>query len=313
MIKICLIGAGRMSLEHIKVFSKIKNVKIQAISSRSIDKIIEIKKKYPLIKMYTDIRKMFCSENPDAAVIAVSEDSLLNVCNKVFCFPQPLLIEKPIGYNYNQNKKIISLMKKFKKKNCFVALNRRYFNSTKNIIKKLSTDKGTRKIYITDQQYNLKSKYPHKSNNVRKNMMYANSVHLIDYVNILSRGKIKNINSKIEKKGKVANILCKINLSSGDILTYKALWNKEAKWSVSVFTKNFFYELKPLEQLKVFNLKNLKVKNYYQNKLDTNYKPGFMLQAIDFLKMIKKKPHSLVDIEDNFNTTKLISKIYENF
>ena len=44
MIKICLIGAGRMSLEHIKVFSKIKNVKIQAISSRSIDKIIEIKK-----------------------------------------------------------------------------------------------------------------------------------------------------------------------------------------------------------------------------------------------------------------------------
>ena len=156
-----------------------------------------------------------------------------------FFFPQPLFIEKPIGYNFSQNKKIINLLKNLKK-NCFVALNRRYFNSTKNIIKKLSADKGTRKIYITDQQYNLKSKYPHKSNNVLKNMMYANSVHLIDYVNILSRGKIKNINSKIEKKGKVANILCKINLSSGDILTYKAFWNKEAKWSVSVFTKIFF-------------------------------------------------------------------------
>ena len=116
MFKICLIGAGRMSLEHIKVFNDIKNVKIQAISSRSINKIIKIKKKYPSIKMYTDIRKMFSSENPDAAVIAVSEDSLLNVCNKVFCFPQPLLIEKPIGYNLNQNKKIINLMKKFKKK-----------------------------------------------------------------------------------------------------------------------------------------------------------------------------------------------------
>ena len=38
-----------------------------------------------------------------------------------------------------------------------------------------------------------------------------------------------------------------------------------------------------------------------------------MLQAIDFVKMIKKKSHSLVDIEDNFNTTKLINKIYENF
>lgn len=313
MIKICFIGAGRMSLEHIKVFSNIKNVKIQAVSSRSIDKIIEIKKKYPLIKMYTDTRKMFISENPDAAIIAVNEESLLNVCKKIFSFPQPLLIEKPIGYNLSQNKKIINLLKKFKKKNCFVALNRRYFNSTKNIIKKLSNHKGKRKIYITDQQYNLKSKYPHKSNIVRKNMMFANSVHLIDYVNILSRGKIKNINSKIEKKGKCANILCKINLSSGDLITYKAFWNKDAKWSVSVFTKNFFYELKPLEQLKEFNLRNFKVKNYYQDELDTNFKPGFMLQAIDFVKMIKKKSHSLVDIEDNFNTTKLINKIYENF
>ena len=119
-------------------------------------------------------------------------------------------------------------------------------------------------------------------------MMFANSVHLIDYVNILSRGKIKNINSKIEKKGKCANILCKINLSSGDLITYKAFWNKDAKWSVS-FYKNFFYELKPLEQLKEFNLRNFKVKNYYQDELDTNFKPGFMLQAIDFVKMIKKK------------------------
>ena len=85
-------------------------------------------------------------------------------------------------------------------------------------------------------------------------MMFANSVHLIDYV-ILSRGKIKNINSKIEKKGKCANILCKINLSSGDLITYKAFWNKDAKWRCQ-FLQKFFYELKPLEQLKEFNLRN---------------------------------------------------------
>ena len=35
---------------------------------------------------------------------------------KKFSFPQPLLIEKPIGYNLSQNKKIINLLKKFKKK-----------------------------------------------------------------------------------------------------------------------------------------------------------------------------------------------------
>ena len=313
MIKICIIGAGRMAEEHLKVFSTIKNVKLTGIVTRTQRKAKILVKKYPSLKIYENIEQMVVCEKPKGIVVCVSENSLQNICKTIFKYKIPLLMEKPIGCNYYQNKKIINLAKKFKKNNCFVALNRRYFNSTKNIKKKLSTDKGKRKIYITDQQYNLKKKYPHKEKIVLDNMMYANSVHLIDYVNILSRGKIKSIDTKIEKKGKVTNILCKIDLSSGDLIIYKALWNKEAKWSVSVFTKYFFYELKPLEQLKVFNLKNLKIKNYYQNKLDTNYKPGFMLQAIDFLKMIKKKPHSLVDIEDNFNTTKLISKIYENF
>ena len=144
-------------------------------------------------------------------------------------------------------------------------------------------------------------------------MMFANSVHLIDYFNILSKGKIKNIKTSIKKEGKISNVLSNINLSSGDTVTYKAVWNKDSKWSVSVFTKNFFYELKPLEELQILNLKNLNLRKYPKNKLDTKYKPGFMLQAIDFIKMIKNKPHSLVDIKNNFNTTKLIDKIYENF
>ena len=302
-----------MSLEHIKVFSKIKYVKISAISSRTKKKIIQIKKNYPNIKMYTDIKKMINSENPDGIIIAVNENSLLEVSRKVFCFSQPLLIEKPIGYNLNQNQKILRLMKKYNKKNCYVALNRRYYNSTKNLLINLSKDKGKKEIYINDQQYNLKKKYPHKENVILRNMMFANSVHLIDYFNILSKGKIKNIKTSIKKEGKISNVLSNINLSSGDTVTYKAVWNKDSKWSVSVFTKNFFYELKPLEELKILNLKNLNLRKYPKNKLDTKYKPGFMLQAIDFIKMIKNKPHSLVDIKNNFNTTKLIDKIYENF
>lgn len=313
MIKICLIGAGRMSVEHVKVLNEIKHVKISAISSRTKKKIINIKKNYPYIKMYTDIKKMINSENPDGIIIAVTEKSLLEVCRKAFHFSQPLLIEKPIGYNLDQNKKILRLMNKYKKKNCYVALNRRYFSSTKKLLTNLSKDKGKRKIYINDQQYNLKKMYPHKENVVIKNMMFANSVHLIDYLNILSKGKIKKIKTSIKKEGKISNVLCNINLSSGDSVTYKALWNKDSKWSVSVFTKNFFYELKPLEELQILNLKNLALRKYAKNKLDINYKPGFMLQAIDFIKMIKNKPHSLVDIKDNFNTTKLINKIYENF
>ena len=38
MKKICFVGAGRMTKEHLKVFSKIKNIKIAGITSRTIKK-----------------------------------------------------------------------------------------------------------------------------------------------------------------------------------------------------------------------------------------------------------------------------------
>ena len=102
-------------------------------------------------------------------------------------------------------------------------------------------------------------------------------------------------------------------MTSGDKVNYNAIWNTPGRWGIRIFTDNFFYELSPLETLKIFDLKKLKTKKFKNGINDINFKPGFMLQAIDFLKMIKKKPHSLVDIKDNFNTTKLINKIYENF
>ena len=144
-------------------------------------------------------------------------------------------------------------------------------------------------------------------------MMYANSVHLLDYVNILGRGKIKTVQTNISKEKKQSFLCSNIIMTSGDKVNYNAIWNTPGRWGIRIFTDNFFYELSPLETLKIFDLKKLKTKKFKNGINDINFKPGFMLQAIDFLKMIKKKPHSLVDIEDNFNTTKLISKIYENF
>ena len=202
MKKICFVGAGRMTKEHLKVFSKIKNVKISGITTRTIKKAKILQKKYPELIIYKNLNQMLLDLKPDGVIVSVSENSLQRVCKILFKFKYPLLIEKPIGCNFKQNLNILNQLKKYKKKNCYVALNRRFFNSTLKLIEELKKDKGKRKIYINDQQYNLKSIYPHKEKIVRKNMMYANSVHLLDYVNILARGKIKSVKTNILKKKK---------------------------------------------------------------------------------------------------------------
>ena len=302
-----------MAQMHIDAFSKIKYIYCSGIYSRTFSKSLKIASKYQNLNAYKNLDKMMQKEKPNGIIIAVSENSLLNLLKKIIKYKLPTLIEKPIGCNFNQNLKIIKILKKKKIKNFYVALNRRQYSSTLKLQKKISKDNSLRKIYINDQQFNMQKKLPHKDKLVVKNMMYANSVHLIDYINIFARGKIDLIKSYLEKKKNIKKLLSIISFSSGDIVYYNAIWNEYSKWGVRIFTNNYFYEMSPLEELNFFNLKNLKNFKIKKDYNDIKFKPGFMKQAINFSKLINNKPHNLVNVYENFETTKLIRKIYENF
>ena len=302
-----------MAHMHIDAFSKIKYIYCSGIYSRTFSKSLKIASKYQNLNAYKNLDKMMQKEKPNGIIIAVSENSLLNLLKKIIKYKLPTLIEKPIGCNFNQNLKIIKILKKKKIKNFYVALNRRQYSSTLKLQKKISKDNSLRKIYINDQQFNMQKKLPHKDKLVVKNMMYANSVHLIDYINIFARGKIDLIKSYLEKKKNIKKVLSIISFSSGDIVYYNAIWNEYSKWGVRIFTNNYFYEMSPLEELNFFNLKNLKNFKIKKDYNDIKFKPGFMKQAINFSKLINNKPHNLVNVYENFETTKLIRKIYENF
>ena len=115
MIKICFVGAGRMTEEHLKVFSKIKNVKLVGIVTRTKKKAEKLVSKYPNLKIYENLDKMYSLEKPDGTVVSVSENSLHKVCKTIFKFKNPILIEKPIGCNYDENLKILIWQKNLKK------------------------------------------------------------------------------------------------------------------------------------------------------------------------------------------------------
>ena len=96
---------------------------------------------------------------------------------------------KPLGYNLDEANKIFLQSKKSKTK-IFVALNRRFFFSTQELLKKISKDKSNRVVEIIDTQTPelFKNRFPNK---IIKNWIFANSIHMIDYINILCRGHKK--------------------------------------------------------------------------------------------------------------------------
>ena len=143
--------------------------------------------------------------------------------------------------------------------------------------------------------------------------MYCNSVHLIDYINIYARGKLLKVQKlKSFKNNEFSETLARLIFSSGDEVLYHCNWNSPGYWSVNIVQKNHRIEMKPLENLvqeKLIKNKRIRV-SYNSSKIDCKFKPGLFLQVSELLKMINRKKHKLVNLQEYFNTVKLIKKIY---
>ena len=238
-------------------------------------------------------------------IIAINEEFLKKILNKLDLNRYRILCEKPIGVNYVETKNIIS---KIKNKNIYVSLNRRFYSSNQKAKDLIDKYKGKRLISIRDQQIqNFRSKI------VNKNLMYCNSVHLIDYINIYARGKLIKIQKLKKFKNKnFSENLTRLIFSSKDEVLYHCNWNSPGPWSVNIIQKNHSIEMKPLENLvqeKIINDKRIRI-FHNKSKIDCEFKPGLFYQVSEFIKMLENKDHKLVNLKDYFSTVKLIKKIY---
>ena len=243
----------------------------------------------------------------DYVIVVVSPDANFKIIRDCLKYPWTIFTEKPLGLNYVQAKNLIRLSLK-KKRKLFIALNRRNFISTKKLVEIIDKKKNIkRNLEILDQQSPSKIYFTKK---VINNWQFANSIHLIDYISLICRGKVSSHKKKlIELNSKQKVLECVMKFSSGDTCKYRALWFLPGKWQVKVRLDKLIYTLKPLERLKVseFNKSNfsdLKL-NY---SLDNKFKPGFFSQAKNLINDNKK--NNLVDNSKYIKTNNLIKLIY---
>ena len=309
-VKIAIIGGGYMADEHLKVLSKFKNVSLVGIYNRTRSNAIKLKKKYKIREHYSNIEKMYYETKADGVIVAISPDVLKNLIKKIFIFPWKCLIEKPIGIDYNENKYIYNQAKKYKSKS-FIALNRRFYSSTQNLIENIKKNK--KKIIVINDQQNIFKLKKRFSKKILDNFMYVNSIHLLDYVSIICRGKISKIQNYMKwRKNTKQIIISKIFFSSGDIAYYNAIWNMPAPWSITVYQDKNTFLLKPLENFYILKNNSLKFKELKNKDNDDKiFKPGLKKQSKEFIKAILKKKNNLPTLDNSLKVSKLINLIYK--
>ena len=180
-LRVAVLGVGPIGEQHIRAFKKNSKAKVIGVYSRNLFKAKKIADKYKIKFFSNNINNLLNAVRPNLIVIAtpiLSTKNLLLKLSKLINKDVFFLIEKPVGYNFNEAK---SILKKIKyPNNYYVGLNRNHYFTTSEILKILKKEKSKRIIKIYDQQSPNKLKKIHPIK-VLKNWQFANSIHMIDY------------------------------------------------------------------------------------------------------------------------------------
>ncbi len=307
-IKVAIIGAGNMAEEHIKVFSSLGNFSVKGIYNRTFKKADSLALNYDIPIVAKSISALYEKTKADILLVAVSELSVFSVLKEAFKYPWVSIVEKPLGYNYENALKIKKLANK-NKSDVFVSLNRRFYSSTRYVLEDIKKIEGQRLIQVYDQEEPDLLNRPQK---VKRNWMYANSIHVVDYLSLFGRGEILSVQPIVNWNPDISSfVIAKIEYSSGDLGIYSAIWNAPGPWGVSVSTNEKRFELRPLEFASVQSKGSREIKSLPVHKWDKEFKPGLRFQAEEIQKKIEGASHNLVSLNESLKTMELIKKIYE--
>ncbi|MDX2118823.1 MAG: Gfo/Idh/MocA family oxidoreductase [Planctomycetota bacterium] len=308
--RVAFVGAGGMTVEHAKAFADVPGVTLVGLHSRTRAKAEQTAAARSIPLVTSSVAELYEKTRADLVVVSVPELSAREVALACFEFPWTVLLEKPAGYNLAQAEEIAAAARS-RGRRAFVGLNRRFLSSTQGALADLAHRPGPRFIQVADQQSLALARQIGHPEEVVKNWMYANSIHLVDYLPALGRGKIQRVQQVVPwRDGTSPVVVASVEFDSGDIGIYSAIWNGPGPWMATVSTPERRWEFRPLEAAVYQNAGERALHQFQADPRDAAFKPGFRLQAEHVVNAVLNKPSNACTIDDALVTMRLIAEIY---
>jgi predicted dehydrogenase len=308
-LRLAIIGGGAMAREHIRAFRDVPGVTIAGIWNRTRDKAAVLAAEFGIPVVANDLGALHVQTKADLAVLSVYETAINPVMKQALGHPWAIFMEKPVGLDLADAEDIARAVKA-ERARVYVGLNRRFISSTQAALTDLESDSGSRFIHVQDQQSLDVARQIGHADAVVKNWMYANSIHLVDYLRTFGRSAVIEVMPVVRwSSSKPGIVLAKVAFASGDIGLYEGIWNGPGPWACTVTTPRRRWELRPLEKATFQNAGERKLNPVDTPAWDTDFKPGFRLQAERVIGALRGE-RGAVTIDDAIETMRLVRDIY---
>jgi predicted dehydrogenase len=309
-VSVAIIGAGNMAREHAAAFASLEGVRLAGIHSRTRDRAASLAEEFGIEHVADSVADLHDRTGADLVVNTVFETAMRDVTLQALAHDWALLLEKPPGMDAAETREIHQAAEQASRR-VFVGLNRRYLGSTRAAVAALEDDLAPRHVVVQDQQSLEEARAHNHPESVVQRWMYANSVHLVDYLRLFGRGPIESVERLSawdpEQPGVV---MARVRFASGDVGIYEGLWDAPGPWAVSVTSRNQRWEMRPLESATVQLRGERRRTDASTDPRDADYKPGFAAQAAEVVKAVRGEPSAATTLAEGLESMELIETIF---
>lgn len=307
--QVAVIGSGAMACEHARAFADIPGVILAGVFSRTRENAEQFARKFHVPNVCESVSELYDRTKADLVIIAISPLHTMEVGLQCFQFPWCVLMEKPPGLDLLEAVSLQETASQLQRK-VLVALNRRFYFSTRTALQDLEQRRGERHVHVFDQQNIEFAAGQGHEQRVLNNWYYSCSVHLVDYLRIFGRGRpsvthILGLNSRAR-----GVLVATFEFESGDTGVYECIWEGPGPWAVVVTTPEKRWEMRPLENLHYQNAGSRALVPVKIDVRDTKFKAGFRLQAEHAIAAALGEPSQSVTLDDAVETMRLMNDVY---
>lgn len=308
--RVAVVGAGAMAREHIRAFSDVPGVALAGIYSRTRSRAEELAGEFGVPQVCESMANLYENTQANLVVMAVPELAANSVAKECFEFPWTVFMEKPPGYNLSDAQDIRAAAEA-QQRQALAGLNRRFLSSTRAAWDDLADCEGPRFIHVQDQQDMAAAAALGHPEAVVKNWMYANSIHLADYLRLFGRGAVTSVEPLVRWDPDCPGmVVAGVRFASGDLGLYEGVWNGPGPWAVTITTPGRRWEMRPLEHAAYQIAGERRLQPVEQCAWDREFKPGFRLQAEMAVSAALGRPSESPTLAEAMQTMKLIQEIF---